>query len=90
MASRISQMRNEMFQQPTQQPLNNSIEQVKYLMNTIQSSGNPQAMMNSLFGKNPQLAALAKQPNLKEIAEQMARERGIDLNQLIQQLQSAG
>ncbi len=80
-------MRNEMFQQPTQQPLNNSIEQVKYLMNTIQSSGNPQAMMNSLFGKNPQLAALAKQPNLKSIAEQMARERGIDLNVLINQLQ---
>lgn len=88
MASRISQMRNEVLQQPTQQPLNNSIEQIRYLMNTIQSSGNPQAMMNNLFGKNPQLAALAKQPNLKTIAEQMAREKGIDLNQLIQQLQS--
>ena len=56
-------------------------------MNTIQSSGNPQAMMNSLFGKNPQLAALAKQPNLKSIAEQMARDNNIDLNQLIRDLQ---
>jgi hypothetical protein len=37
-------------------------------------------MLNNLFGKNPQLAALAKQPNLKAMAEQMARERGIDLN----------
>ena len=58
-------------------------------MHTIQSSDDPQAMMNNLFGKNPQLAMLAKQPNLKTIAEQMARERGIDLNQLIQNLQSA-
>ena len=87
MASRISQMRNEMFQQPTQQSLNKSIEQIKYLMHTIQSSGNPQAMMNNLFGKNPQLAMLAKQPNLQQIAEQMARDNKIDLNQLIQDLQ---
>ena len=58
-------------------------------MNTIQSSGNPQAMLNNLFGRNPQLAALAKQPNLKTIAEQMARERGINLDELISNLQSA-
>ena len=89
MASRISQMRNETFQQPTQQQLNKSIEQVKYLMHTIQSSSNPQTMMNNLFGKNPQLAMLAKQPNLQQIAEQMARDNNIDLNQLIQNLQGA-
>ena len=88
MASRISQMRNGVLQPSVQPQLNNSIEQIKYLMNTIQSSTNQQAMMNNLFSKNPQLAALARQPNLKGIAEQMARERGIDLNSLIAQLQS--
>ena len=87
MASRISQMRNEMFQQPTQQQLNKSIEQVKYLMHTIQSSNDPQAMMNELFGKNQQLAMLAKQPNLQQIAEQMARDNNINLDELIQRLQ---
>ena len=81
-------MRNEMFQQPTQQQLNKSIEQIKYLMRTIQSSNDPQAMMNSLFGKNPQLAMLAKQPNLQQITEQMARDNNIDLDQLIQNLQN--
>ena len=85
MASRISQMRNGV---PQQQPLSNSVEQVKYLMNTLQSTGNPQAAMNNLFNQNPQLAALAKQPNLQSIAEQMARERGIDLDDLVRQLQS--
>ena len=81
-------MRNEMFQpQQPRQSLNDSIQQVKYLMNTLQASGNPQAMLNQLMGQNPQFAQLAKQPNLKQMAEQMARERGIDLNNLIQQLQ---
>ena len=56
-------------------------------MNTIKSSGNPQAMMNNLFGKNPQLAMLAKQPNLQQIAEQMARDNNIDLDQLIRDIQ---
>ena len=58
-------------------------------MHTIQSSNDPQAMMNELFGKNQQLAMLAKQPNLQQIAEQMARDNNIDLNQLIQNLQGA-
>ena len=57
-------------------------------MHTIQSSNDPQAMMNNLFGKNPQLAMLAKQPNLQQIAEQMARDNNIDLDQLIQNLQN--
>ena len=88
MASRISQMRNEMLQpQPQQQQqLNESIQQVKFLMNNLKASGNPQAMLNQLMGQNPQLAQLAKQPNLKSIAEQMAREGGYDLNYIISQL----
>ena len=57
-------------------------------MHTIQSSNDPQAMMNSLFGKNQQLAMLAKQPNLQQIAEQMARDNNIDLDQLLQDLQN--
>ena len=55
-------------------------------MNNLKASGNPQAMLNQLMGQNPQLAQLAKQPNLKSIAEQMAREGGYDLNYIISQL----
>ena len=87
MASRISQMRNEALQQSTQQSLNESIQQTKYLMQTIQNNPDPQAYFNNLLGQNPQLAMLAKQPNLKRIAEQMARERNVNLDELIGQLQ---
>lgn len=56
-------------------------------MDNIKNSSNPQAFMDNMFKSNPQLEALSKQPNLYRMAEKMAQERGIDLNDLVRQLQ---
>lgn len=39
------------------------------------------------MGQNPALMKAVQQGNLQAIAQQMANERGIDLNNLIRQLQ---
>ena len=60
------------------------MQQVKY-------SQNPQAMLAQLLQNNPNTAAIAgmlkNNGNLEQVARQMAQERGIDINQLIRQLQ---
>ena len=58
------------------------------MMGAIQASKNPQAMLSQILQNNPTIAAaLRNGTSLQTMAQQMARERGIDLNQLIQQLQ---
>ena len=85
MPNLISQMRNA--QQPMPQQLNNSIQQVRGIMNAMRQSANPQEYLTQMLGQNPALMRAVQQGNLQQVAEQMARERGINLNDLIKQLQ---
>jgi len=96
MASRISQMRNGMqptMHQPSpqQQGLNQSIEQVRGLMQQVKNAQNPQAMLAQLLQNNPNVPAIANMlrnnGSLESIARQMAQAQNIDINQLINQLQ---
>lgn len=53
----------------------------------MRASANPQEYLMRLLGQNPDLMKAIRSGNLQGIAQQMARERGIDLNNLIKQLQ---
>lgn len=87
MPNLISQMRNGLQPQPQPQQLNN-IDQVKNLMNTVRMSANPQQYLVNIINQNPMLASMLKNGNnLQAMAQQMAQARGIDLNQLIADLQ---
>ena len=56
-------------------------------MNAMRQSANPQEYLTQMLGQNPALMRAVQQGNLQQVAEQMARERGINLNDLIKQLQ---
>ena len=90
MASRISQMRNA--QPQPQQSLSDSIEQTKMLMHRLEGLPNREAVINNLLQSNPQLGAitalLRNGNGLEEIAKQMARYNNIDINKLINSLQT--
>ena len=64
MASRISQMRNGIqptMQQPSpaQMQLNQSLEQVRNMMQQIKNAPNSQAMLTQILQNNPNTAAIA-------------------------------
>ena len=69
-------------------PMNNPLFQ---LMNVMQSGGNPTALLRQMAGQNPQVRQAmqmmrGKSPaELQQMAQNMAKERNIDLNQLLQQ-----
>lgn len=69
-------------------PMNNPMFQI---MNVMRSGGNPAALLNQLAGQNPQVRQAmqmmrGKSPaELQQMAQNMARERNLDLNQLLQQ-----
>ena len=61
------------------------------MMQQVKYAQNPQAMLAQLLQNNPNTAAIASMlknnnGSLETIARQMAQERGIDINQLINQL----
>ena len=96
MPSRISQMLNEpiqqqMPQQRSQQQLNNSIAQAKQMMRMVQMAQDPQAELANLIRNNPNSAAISNMlqngNSLEQIARNMAQQNGIDINNLINQLQ---
>ena len=94
MASRISQMRNgtQPYPQTLQAQLNQSVLAVRDLMRQVQTASDPQAMLAQILQNNPNTAAIAtllknNNNSLESIARQMAQERGIDINQLLAQLQ---
>ena len=90
MASLISQMRNGIPQQQPPQSLNQSIESTRAVMDMIKNSQNPQAMLAQVLQNNPNTAAISNMlknnGSLESIARQMAQARGIDINQLLNQL----
>lgn len=69
-------------------PMNNPLFQI---MNVMRAGGNPTALLNQFAGQNPQarqamLMMRGKTPaELQQMAQNMAKERNIDLNQLLQQ-----
>lgn len=70
-------------------PMNNPI---MMLVQTMQRGGNPMQMMQQMAGHNPQIAQAmqlmqGKSPQqLQTMAQNMAKERGIDINQMLRQL----
>lgn len=73
-------------------PMNNPLFQ---LMNVMRSGGNPAALLQQMAGQNPQVRQAmqmmrGKSPaELQQMAQNMAKERNIDLNQLLQQFGAA-
>jgi len=70
-------------------PMNNPIFM---LMNTARNGGNPMAVMQQMSRSNPQIAQVMQMMNgknpqqLRQMAENMAKERGTSVEQIAQQL----
>lgn len=77
-----------------QSPVNpQMIQQLKTIMNQIQSSKNPQLALQNMLMQNPNLNLInnllhLNNGNLQQTAQFIAQQRNIDLNSLIQELQS--
>ena len=74
--------------------LDQATAQARAMMQQLQMASNKEAILKNIMSNNPQFAQIAAMmktnPNgLEGVARQMARERGIDLNDLIQKLQGA-
>lgn len=61
-------------------------------MQQMRTFGNQQAMMEALLQQRPEVQAImniqSKGASLQQIAQIMAQQKGIDLNNLIRELQS--
>lgn len=70
-------------------PMNNP---VMALVQAMQRGGNPMVLMQQMAQQNPQVAQAlqmmqGKSPQqLQQMAQNMARERGVDLNQMLRQM----
>lgn len=62
------------------------------MLQMARNGGNPMQMLQQMAGQNPQAAQAmrliqGKNPQqLRQIAENMAKERGVDLNQMARQM----
>lgn len=62
------------------------------MLQMARNGGNPMQMLQQMAGQNPQAAQAmrliqGKNPQqLRQIAENMAKERGVDLNQIARQM----
>lgn len=69
----------------------NEAEAIMQLIRVYKGGGNPLALMSQMAGNNPQMAQAmqmlqGKSPQqIQSMVQNMANERGIDLNQLAQQ-----
>ena len=70
-------------------PMNNP---VLALVQAMQQGRNPMALMQTMAQQNPQVAQALQMvqgrspQQLQQMAQNMARERGIDLNQMLRQM----
>lgn len=68
--------------------------QLQALISMLKSGGNPQALLTNMAQSNPQLREImgmlgAQNPaDLEKIARQLYKNKGLDINQAIQQLQN--
>ena len=62
------------------------------MLQMARNGGNPMQMLQQMAGQNPQAAQAMRliqgknPPQLRQIAENMAKERGVDLNQIARQM----
>lgn len=67
--------------------MNQSIEQVRAIIEQFKYAQNPQAFLSQVLQNNPMVATLLQNGNNLEImAKKMAAEKNIDLNKLIKYL----
>lgn len=82
---------NSLYQQlnPAKNSLPGNLFQIKNMFNLVKNSGNPQAMLQSLMNKNPEMK------NVMNIVQQsggdpkaafykLAQEKGVDPNTILQ------
>lgn len=69
---------------------NPQMQQIKNLMHQMQNAPNPQAALQQLVMSNPYLSNIINlsNGNLEQAARSLASQRGIDINTLLQELQS--
>lgn len=84
-------MKNPVLQALRNTPTpNNSLNQIKQMMNMVRSAGNPQAMLQSLAQQNPQMQQVMDLVNQagdpKTAFYQMAEEKGVNPEQILSML----
>ena len=69
---------------------NPQMQQIKNLMHQMQNAPNPQTALQQLVMSNPYLSNIINlsNGNLEQAARSLASQRGIDINVLLQELQS--
>lgn len=60
-------------------PQNNPINE---MLNFLNNGGNSQQIFNQMLSNNPQLKMLQTIQNPKEMVMQLARKKGVDINQI--------
>lgn len=84
-------MRNQLFRQlnPLENSLpNNSLAQIKQMMNTFNTASNPQSVMQNMINNNPQMKQVmdfVRQSggDPKQAFYKLAEQRGVDPNEVI-------
>ena len=69
------------------------LQQIKNMMRMVQTSQNPQMALQNLISQNPDMRNIINMIqnrglNLQQVAQMMATQKGVDLNQLIRELQN--
>lgn len=65
---------------------------IMMLVQAMNNGGNPMALMQQMAGQNPQIAQAMQMiqgknsQQLEQIARNMAKEKGVDINQMIRDL----
>ena len=80
-----------MLQALRSQPANNSLSQIKQMMNLVKSAQNPQAMLNQMVQNNPGMRQVMNLINQsggdpRTAFYQMAEAQGIDPEQILAML----
>lgn len=83
---------NNLYQEMTKnQSLPNNFNQVKQMLNLVKGSSNPQQLISNMLSQNPQMRQVmnmiqssGKSP--KDLFYELATQKGIDPNQIINML----
>ena len=72
---------------------NPQIQQIKNMMKQMQSASNPQVFLQNMIAQNPVMqqafnAMRMSNASPQQFAQMLAQQKGVDLNALIQALQS--
>ena len=83
---------NKLYQEMMQNNQAQPYGQIKQMMNALRNSSNPQQLFLNMLGNNPQIKQTiqmiqqsGKSP--KDLFYQMAQEKGVDPNQILNMLQ---